>query len=72
MERTRFLPSFSLEGHGNLADVRRFLESVPIDSFKKLERIFEFCFDMENKEMIILGHTNSDFSSKVADELLRI
>ena len=28
MERTRFLPSFPLEGHGNLADARRFLEML--------------------------------------------
>ena len=28
MERTRFLPSFSLEGHGNLADARRLLDML--------------------------------------------
>ena len=34
---------------------------------EKLEGNLEF-FDRENKEMIILGDTNCDFSSKVADE----
>ena len=28
MERTRFLPSFSSDRHGNLADARRFLEML--------------------------------------------
>ena len=41
--------------------------SALIESFKKLEGNLEF-FDRENKEMIILGDTNCDFSSKVADE----
>ena len=41
--------------------------SARIESFKKLEGNLEF-FDRENKEMIILGDTNCDFSSKVADE----
>ena len=42
-------------------------QSALIESFKKLEGNLEF-FDRENKEMIILGDTNCDFSSKVADE----
>ena len=41
--------------------------SARIESFKKLEGNLEY-FDRENKEMIILGDTNCDFSSKVADE----
>ncbi len=41
--------------------------SAPVESFKKLEGNLEF-FDRENKEMIILGDTNCDFSLKVADE----
>ena len=41
--------------------------SALIESFKKLEGNLEFV-DRENKEMIIMGDTNCDFSSKVADE----
>ena len=41
--------------------------SALIKFFRKLEGNLEL-FDRENKEMIILGDTNCDFSSKVADE----
>ena len=41
--------------------------SALIESFKELEGNLEF-FDKENKEMIIMGDTNYDFSSKIADE----
>ena len=37
------------------------------ESFNKLEGNLEF-FDKENKEMIIMGDTNCDFSPKIADE----
>ena len=41
--------------------------SALVETFKKLEGNLEY-FDRENKEMIIMGDTNCDFSSKVADE----